>query len=61
MAEELIVAGYLGVCDGSLSGDVVVGDCLAVKLERSSHYPTLIVEEELMNANLMTFALVGEA
>ena len=61
MTEELIVTGYFGVSDGSLCGNVVVGNGLAVKLERSCHNPTLIVEEELMNANLMTFALVGEA
>ena len=61
VAHKLIVACYLAVGNGSLCSDVVVGDGLAVELERSSHKPSLVVEEELMNAHLMTLALVGEA
>ena len=60
MTHELIVACNVGICDRCLRCNRLIGDGLAVKLEWSCHQPALIIEEELMNTHLMTFAAIAE-
>ena len=60
MTHELIVACNVCICDRCLGSNRLIGDGLTVKLEWSCHQPALIVEEELMNTHLMTFATIAE-
>ena len=60
MSNKLIVACYIRSRIELLGGNFVIGDSLATKLVWRCHQPTVLIQEQLMHAHLMSFRGVIE-